>query len=141
MQQDADFADIEQRSRQWMDAWMAQDRAALEPYMADDYVLIVSSVPQHRVDRETWLRTATSAYRCTRFAYEGIQMRRIADGVIAMSSITDFDAVMDNVDRSGRYFVTDLWRRDSGDWKICARYSSRPGEADEGIRRAVAASV
>ncbi len=141
MDQDAEFAAIEHRSRLWMDAWMAQDRAALEPFLADDYALIISSVPEHRVEREKWLQTAIGPYLCTRFAYDGIQMRRISDDVVVMSSVTDFDATMDGIDRSGRYFVTDVWRREQGNWKICVRYSSRPGEADASIRRAVADSI
>ena len=138
MEPDPDFADVEQRSRDWMDGWMAQDRAALEPFMADDFALIVSTVPEFCFARENWLRTAVSTYVCTRFAYEGIQHRRVADDMIAMSSIADFDATMAGIERSGRYFVTDVWRREQSMWKICVRYSSRPGEIDDSVRAIIA---
>lgn len=138
MELDPDFADVEQRSRQWMNGWIAQDRSALEPFMADDFALIVSTVPDLSFERENWLQTAVSAYVCTRFAYDGVQLRQVADDMVVMSSIADFDATMAGVDRSGRYFVTDLWRREDGAWKICVRYSSRPGEVDDSVRAIIA---
>ena len=138
MEQAHAFADVEQRSLQWMEGWIAQDRAALEPFMTDDFALIISTVPELSFARENWLQTAVSAYVCTRFAYENIQCRRVADDMIAMSSIADFDATMAGIDRSGRYFVTDLWRRENATWKICARYSSRPGEIDDSVRALMA---
>lgn len=54
-----------------------------------------------------------------------------------MSAIADFDATIGGIDRSGRYFVTDLWRRAAGSahgWQICVRYSSRPGEPGASVR-------
>ena len=138
MEPDPDFAGVEQRSRLWMNGWIAQDRAALEPFMAADYALIVSTVPELSFERENWLQTAVSAYVCTRFAYENVQLRRVADDMIVMSSIADFDATMAGIDRSGRYFVTDLWRREHSNWKVCVRYSSRPGEIDDSVRAIIA---
>ena len=135
---DPDFAEVERRSQEWMNAWMAQDRALLEPLMTDDYALIVSTVPEFRLERDNWLRTAIGPYRCTRFAYDGIQMRRVAHNIVVMSAIADFDATIDGIDRSGRYFVTDLWRLEDGGWKVCVRYSSRPGEVDESVRAVIA---
>lgn len=43
-----------------------------------------------------------------------------------MSAIADFDATMAGIDRSGRYFVTDLWRRTDLGRQVCARYSRGP---------------
>ncbi|MEO7365106.1 MAG: hypothetical protein ABIW03_02170 [Sphingomicrobium sp.] len=46
-------------------------------------------------------------------------------------------ATISGIDRSGRYFVTDLRRRAAGgthEWQICVRYSSRPGEPDASVR-------
>ena len=138
MEQDHAFADVKRRSLRWMNGWIAQDRAAIEPFMADDYALIVSTVPELSFERENWLQTAVSSYVCTRFAYENIQFRRVADDMIVMSSIADFDAKMAGIDRSGRYFVTDLWRREHSNWKVCLRYSSRPGEIDDSVRAIIA---
>jgi ketosteroid isomerase-like protein len=128
---------IEEVSEAWMQAWIDQDLAALEEFLAPDYSLVVSSVPGHVFDRANWLQTAVGPYVCTRLSYEGVQVRDLGDGLAVMSGIADFDATMAGIDRSGRYFLTDIWRRAPGSshgWQVCARFSSQPGEADASVR-------
>jgi hypothetical protein len=128
---------IEGLSKLWMQAWIDQDRAALEEFLAPDYALVVSSVPEHVFDRGNWLDTAVGPYVCTRLSYDGVQVRDLGNGLVVMSAVADFDATMSGLDRSGRYFVTDIWRRVPGGahgWQVCARYSSRPGDADASVR-------
>lgn len=134
---DPDFDHVVAASTRWMQAWMDQDRTTLDAFLGPDFALIVSTVPTKPLERSDWLETAVTDYVCTRFAYEGIHCRRVSANVVAMSAIADFDATMSGIDRSGRYFVTDLWRRTAGsaqEWQICVRYSSRPGEPDASVR-------
>lgn len=133
---EADFDEVIAASTRWMQAWMDQDRAALDEFLAPDFALIISTVPTKPFQRADWLDTAVTAYVCTRFAYEDVHCRRISADVVAMSAIANFDAAIGGVDRSGRYFVTDLWLRTNESahgWQICARYSSRPGELDASV--------
>ena len=129
-------ATIERRSTAWMNAWVEQDRAVLEDSLAPDYALIVSAMPERRMDRDLWLATC-DRYVCTRFAYRGVQVRELAPGLAVMSAIADQQAAMGDVDRSGAFFVTDVWRLEpDGAWRVCARYSSRPepvGASSEGL--------
>lgn len=131
-----DFDAVVAASTCWMRAWMDQDRATLDAFLGPDFALIVSTVPDKPLERFDWLEMAVTAYVCTRFEYEGVHCRHISSDVVAMSAIADFDAAIGGVDRSGRYFVTDLWRRAPSSehgWQICARFSSRPGEADASV--------
>lgn len=128
---------IEALSKSWMQGWIDQDRAALEEFLAPDYALVISSVPEHVFDRANWLDTAVGPYVCTRLSYEGVRVGDLGNGMAVMSAIADFDATMAGIDRSGRYFVTDIWRRvpdSTYGWQVCARFSSRPGEADASVR-------
>lgn len=128
---------IPELSKLWMQSWIDQDRAALEEFLAPDYALVVSSVPQHLFDRASWLDTAVGPYVCTRLSYDGVQVRDLGKGTAVMSAVADFDATISGIDRSGRYFVTDIWRRvpeSPHGWQVCARYSSRPGEADASVK-------
>ena len=134
----AGFVAVQRVPRQGMEEWMGQDRTALDRFLAPDYAMIVSTVHTHPLERCNWLGIAVDAYVCTRFEYEGIHGRRISADLVAMSAIADFDATMAGIDRSGRYFVTDLWRRTDSGWQVCARYSSRPGEADASVRALLA---
>jgi hypothetical protein len=134
---DGDFDAVVAASTRWMQAWMDQDRETLDAFLGPDFVLVVSTVPDRPMERTDWLETAVTAYVCTRFAYDGVGCRRISGDVVAMSAIADFDATIGGIDRSGRYFLTDLWRRapDSPHgWTVHARYSSRPGEPDASVR-------
>ena len=119
-------ATIEERSTRWMQAWLAQDRATLEDSLAPDYALIVSAMPGRRMDRALWLATC-DYYRCTSFRYRDVQVRELAPGLAVLSAIAEQQAEMNGVDRSGAFFLTDVWRREpDGDWRVCARYSSHP---------------
>jgi hypothetical protein len=134
---DSDFDAVTSASNRWMQAWMEQDRTMLDAFLGPDFALVVSTVPTKPFGRSDWLDTAITSYVCTRFAYEGVQCRHISFDVIAMSAIADFDATIGGIDRSGRYFVTDLWHRVAGSthgWQVDARYSSRPGEPDASVR-------
>src|SRR6476661_9249961 len=117
---------IEHRSTRWMQAWVDQDRAVLEDSLAPDYALIVSALPGRRMDRALWLATCDT-YRCKSFRYRDVQVRELAPGIAVMSSIAEQQAAMNGVDRSGAFFLTDVWRREpDGAWRVCARYSSHP---------------
>src|SRR5206468_9681875 len=111
---DSDFDAVTAASRRWRQAWMDQDQAVLDGLLEPDYALIVSTVPTKPFERSDWLETAVTSYVCTRFAYDGVHCRRISDDFVAMSAIADFDASIGGIDRSGRFFVTDLWRRATG---------------------------
>jgi hypothetical protein len=117
---------IEERSRRWMQAWVEQDHAVLEDSLASDFALIVSAGPGQLFVRERWLATC-GTYRATSFHYQSVLVREFAPGLAVMSAVAEQVATMGDVDRSGAFFVTDVWRLESdGQWRICSRYSSLP---------------
>ena len=128
-----DFENILGASERWMRAWQDQDRSALEALLAPDFALVVATAPHYQFDREDWIDLAVGTYRCIRFAYEHIQFHRLTDDIVAMSAIADFDATLGKQDRSGRFFVVDLWKRKGSGWQVSARYSSPPPELDKTI--------
>lgn len=107
-----------------MAAWMANDRATLERLLAPDFALVVSARPEARVDRAAWLRTAGTEYTCEAFTYDGMQVRDFGD-VVLVSSLATQRATAFGQDRSGTFFLTDVWRiAADGAWQVIARYSS-----------------
>jgi len=128
-----DFENILAASERWMRAWQDQDRLGLEELLAPDYALVVASAPHYQLERDDWLDLAVGSYRCSRFAYEHVQFHRLSEDIVAMSAIADFDATLGTQDRSGRFFVTDLWKRSGLAWQVCARYSSPPPELDRTV--------
>ena len=117
---------IRAQQEAWMAAWVANDRAALERILAPEFALVVSARPEARVDRAAWLRTAGTEYTCEAFRYDGMQVRDFGD-VVVVSSVATQRATAFGQDRSGTFFLTDVWRAGpDGAWRVIARYSSHP---------------
>ena len=125
----ADFAAVRAASERWMRAWVEQDIGRLDAVLAPDFTLIIGNAPAACVSRADWL-AMVPRYVCTRFVYHDVQCRAL-DDLVVMSAIADFDAAVDGADRSGRFFVTDAWRRTGDGWQVAARYSTRAEPAPE----------
>jgi len=118
--------EVERAATRWMQAWVTLGRAILEDSLAQDFTLTVSAFPTRPMARQTWLATC-DRYRCSRFAYRDVQVRAIGEGLAVMSSIAEQEAELDGHDRSGAFWLTDLWRLESdGAWRVFARFSSYP---------------
>lgn len=125
----ADFAAVRATSERWMRAWVDQDLGRLDAFLAPDFALIIGNAPGACVSRGDWL-AMVPRYVCTRFAYHDVQCRAL-DDLVLMSAIAEQQASVDGADRSGRFFVTDAWRRTGDGWQVAARYSTRAEPARE----------
>jgi hypothetical protein len=79
-------------------------------------------------DRATWLDNATTVYVIHDFRFDDVVARRYGDTVVVSSLYTQ-KATVNGRDRSGEAFLTDVWVREGGAWKVAARYSSSPKAA------------
>lgn len=138
---DKDFENIFSASEGWMRAWQDQDRSALEELLAPDFALVVAIAPHYQFERDDWIDLAVGSYRCTRFTYESVQFHRLSPDIVAMSAIADVHATLGKEDRSGRFFVTDLWKRSESGWQVCARYSSPPSQLDRTVTYMIGAGA
>ena len=119
-------AAVRAQQEAWMAAWIANDRATLERILAPEFALIVSSRAESRMERAAWLRTAGTEYTCEEFRYDGMKLRDFGD-VVVVSSLATQRATAFGQDRSGTFFLTDVWRMGAdGAWQVIARYSSYP---------------
>ena len=136
-------ATIRDAQERWMQAWRAGDRATLERLLDPEFALVVSARPADRIDRAAWLHTALGGYACESFRYDAMQVRDLGD-VVVVSSLATQRATAFGVDRSGTFFLTDVWRRaPDGAWRVVARHSSHPepATASAGALRAAADGV
>jgi len=131
-------AAIYEASKRWMNAWIDLDYKVLEDVMAADFTLVVSAMPAVQMERARWL-AACERYRCTEFHYRDVQVRQVGADIAVMSAIAEQRAELEGVDRSGAFWLTDVWRlNDGGQWQVCARYSSRPegeGQSSSALNR------
>jgi hypothetical protein len=122
-----DCSAITRLARQWMDAWVARDRSALEGFLAPDYELVGAAFAGRSFGRSEWLETAVGRYRAERCTFSGPVVRQIAPGppaVAAMSAIWTQVAHWGDNDLSGRYWITDIWREGGRyGWEVVQRSS------------------
>src|SRR5574341_1080715 len=131
-----DETKIKQLQQKWMDAWRIKDKQTLERILSDKFVLILSSDPSKPVRRSEWMELALGSYNCESFCYE-IMNVRIKDDFAVVSSIYTQRASVNEVDRSGTFFLTDIWERGSAGWQVIERHSSRPEPKSDSTRHLV----
>jgi ketosteroid isomerase-like protein len=114
------FLDLEQR---WAEAIQRKDRAVIDrEFLAPGYALRIADDPAKVISRSDWLATL-AVYNTRSFKLTNLQVRQFGDVAVVSHSFFQ-DADVNGVDRSGQFFIVDVWNRVDGAWKVAARYSS-----------------
>ena len=101
-----------------------------ERFLDANYALRISDDPARKISRKDWLATL-DVYLIKNWQMRDLELREF--GNVAITSLVLFqEAVVGGVDRSGDFFLTDIWiqntpsahRLDAPNWRIAARYSS-----------------
>jgi hypothetical protein len=101
-----------------------------EQFLDGSYTLRISDNPALKISRKDWLATL-DFYIVKNWQMRDLELREFGD--VAITSLVVFqEAVVRGVDRSGDFFLTDVWiqqsrsahRMDAANWRIAARYSS-----------------
>lgn len=117
---------IETMEHRWMRAWVNRDLKALKGITASDFILLMGSKPPTILDRPSWLEAASKRYDCSSYRFGDIYVRNLGSAAL-FSAPVELTATMDGHDWSGRYWVTDFWRkgRVRRGWKLAQRVVSR----------------
>jgi hypothetical protein len=68
-------------------------------------------------------------------AFRELHVREAGPGIVVASFIAVLKATVRGADRSGEFFIADVWRRQpQGGWQVSTRYSSRPEGATASSR-------
>jgi ketosteroid isomerase-like protein len=126
----ADVATIRRLQWEWMQAWKNRDRATLERILAPEYRLLVSADPGRPGSREGWLRSALGPYVADSVSYQTMDITILGD-VAVVASLFHQKATIFGFDRSGPFFLTDVWQRRGGQWQVVRRYSAKPEVVSE----------
>jgi ketosteroid isomerase-like protein len=127
---------IETMENRWMRAWVGRDMKELKALTARDFILLMGSKPAVILDARSWLEAASSRWLCSSYRFGDVYVRRVGS-VALFASQLELKATMDGHDWSGRYWVSDLWRkRRIGGWRMAERVISRP-EDDKQVPGAI----
>lgn len=123
-------ADFTERENGFARAYRDKDIAQLERILAPEYALTVSARPDDPIPRAEWLAMIPH-YNVRRFDIRGVQVRCLKETargeceLAAVSSINTQEADVGGEDRSGEFFIVDIWAYRDGAWMVSARYSGR----------------
>lgn len=123
-----DAAEFQALEEAWSKAIQTQNGPMLESFLAADYTLTVAQPQGLSVTtRADWLKNI-SVYKLHAFVFKEVAVRRYGN-VAVVSSLYSQQATVNGRDRSGDAFLTDIWIKVDGRWKVSARYSSNPKTA------------
>jgi len=120
---------IETMENRWMRAWVQRDAKALKSLTGRSFMLLMGSKRPMILDSKSWVEAATTRYLCTSYRFGDIYVREVG-GLAIFASQLELQATLDDVDWSGRFWVTDLWKkgRVRRSWRLVQRVVSLPDD-------------
>jgi hypothetical protein len=100
-----------------------KDTQAMQRLVDSTFTVRVADAPERSVPRAQWGQP-TSAYKIESLDERFHAARRLSDDLAVVSLLLTQKASRDGQDRSGDFYVVDVWQRRVGQWKAIARYSS-----------------
>ncbi|HXT25212.1 MAG TPA: nuclear transport factor 2 family protein [Candidatus Eisenbacteria bacterium] len=104
-----------------------KDTKTMERLVAPEFTLRLSDAPQRSVPRSLWGQPS-SAYRIESLEERYHAARKLTDDLSVVSLLVTQKATMDGRDRSGDFYLVDIWRKGSDHWQMIARYSCPIGK-------------
>lgn len=115
-----------------MRAWVGGDLRTLKAMTAGNFRMVIGSKPAVMLDSKSWLDAATTRYRCKSYRFGDIYARELGPFAIFATQL-EVEATIDKHDWSGRFWITDLWRkgRVRRRWRMVEREISRPEDSPD----------
>jgi hypothetical protein len=113
--------------RDWIQAVQRKDKSTLDAILAPEFMLRTSENPEDPLPRADWIQQALTSYDIRSFSHRAIAIRAFL-GVAVVSFVQSQQATIDGEDRSGDYFIVDLWEANHDKWQVSARYVAPVGK-------------
>ena len=118
---------IERLEREWVDAIVKNDAAAIDRLLAPDFA--GTSPTAHTYDRNMALADLKSGlYKVKSMNLDEVSANVYGDTAVAFTSQQEESAYGDT-DTSGHYHYTNVWVRTDGQWRVVASHGSRYAQA------------
>ena len=110
------------------EAAMHMDTKTLERLVGAEYTLHIGDAPEESVPRATWMETlrpeSQHPYKTESFNQHHYSARKLTDNLAVMSLLHTQKATYSGSDRSGDFYLVDVWKKTGDNWQIIARYST-----------------
>jgi len=119
--------------QQLSDAILSKDAEALDRLVAPEFTLRVADVPQSSLPRTMWMDNLKRLKPEPR-EQRHHAARKLADDLAVVSLLLTQQATSAGHDRSGDFYVVDIWKKSGDAWQMIARYSSPMGRKFDRLR-------
>ncbi|MDT4943975.1 MAG: hypothetical protein QOH14_708 [Pseudonocardiales bacterium] len=120
---EADHAAVAERSAAWQRALEARDVAGIDDFLDPDYALVLVHPARVTVPRAEWLRMLPD-YVVHSWTVSECVVDVAGDLAMVLQAGEQHATVLGG-DRSGRFVVSDCWRRaPDGAWRVWRRHST-----------------
>lgn len=110
----------------WANAMQARDLEALAKFVADDFfvTIAVEGMLLQTTPRARWLASMPH-YEIIEMTIDDIRAN-VYENLAVVNLIWTQRARVNGNERSGTFFITDIWRKTENGWRVAQRHSSRP---------------
>lgn len=116
--------------RAWANAMQTRDISQLDELVTPDFTMIIAvqGAPIQVTQREKWL-AVMPFYDIREMTIDDIRAQVYGDvGIVTL--LWTQRAFVKGGERSGTFFITDIWRNTVNGWRVAERHSSRPEPAN-----------
>jgi len=122
-----------------MRAWAQRDARAMKALTARNFILLMAAKPPVLLDYSSWVEAAATRWACSSYRFGDLHVRELGGGFALFAAKLEIEAGLDGADWSGRFWVTDLWRKGRlrRSWRMVERIVSLSDDNPEvpaGIR-------
>jgi hypothetical protein len=111
-----------------------KDTQQMERLVSGEFTVRFSDAPEMSVPRALWGQPSSS-YKVESFEERYHAARKLTDDLAVVSLLLTQKASMDGRDRSGDFYVVDIWKKGGDRWQLIARYSSPEGRTFDRMPR------
>lgn len=118
-----DRAELAKLEEEWMARMQARDMDRLEELVAPGFRFTAIHLDPEPMSREQWMGAAREGYTIVSFAFERMDIDVFGDtGVIhaRYSQVASYQ----HTPLSNVFWLTDVWSRQDGMWRVVVRHSS-----------------
>ena len=122
---------LHQLEQQFAEASMHKDREVVDRLMGPEFTLRVGGDPERNIPRalcEDVNSRRSPEYKIESFEEQYHAARKLSDNLAIMSLLLTQKATYAGHERSGDFYLVDIWRKNGGKWQIIARYSTPIGK-------------
>jgi len=112
--------------REWTQAVQKKDKTALDAILAPEFTLRTSEDPENLTSRADWIQKVLTSEDLRSSSQRAIVIRAFL-GVAVVSFVRSEQVTINGKDRSGDYFIVDLWKANHDKWQVAARYMAPAG--------------